>query len=100
ARRTSMMQGMENGVNTIVNLHMDYYKRWQKPGDELHTTVPATLPSVDYAYINPYQYNEILITSLDYISCKDINLSYQLPGSLIKSLGLRTVEVYGTVNEL
>lgn len=100
ARRKSMMQGMENAANTIVNLHMDYYKRWQKPGDELHTTVPATLPRVDYTYINPYEYNEILITPLDYISCKDINLSYQLPVSLIKSLGLRKMEVYGTVNEL
>ncbi|WP_316836971.1 SusC/RagA family TonB-linked outer membrane protein [Pedobacter nutrimenti] len=54
----------------------DYEARWQKPGDENHTTVPALVyPSADKRE-DFYRYSDILVEKADNICLKDIRLDY------------------------
>ncbi|MFC3157129.1 hypothetical protein ACFOEQ_00395 [Chryseobacterium arachidis] len=70
--------------------HGDYYKRWQNPGDELTTNVPAMVyPGVNVAdqyYLN----SEVLVSKGDHIRLQDINLSYNLDSKYHKSFILKT----------
>lgn len=84
----------------MERLHMDYYKRWLKPGDELTTTVPAAIPAVNLAYSNMYRYSSALTTPLDYIGIRDINLSYAVSEVLARRLKARSIEVYTSINQL
>jgi TonB-dependent starch-binding outer membrane protein SusC len=62
--------------------HGDYSKRWQKPGDELHTHVPSFLDprstgGVDiYARNNFYKYTEVLVAKADNIRLRYVNIAY------------------------
>jgi len=75
-RRSSIGPGQEYVTSAPV-YHMDYFKRWQKPGDELHTDVPAwaetTAPNQRFGL---YQGSEALITSGSHVRMQDISLSY------------------------
>ncbi|MCS3531176.1 SusC/RagA family TonB-linked outer membrane protein [Chryseobacterium sp. JUb7] len=80
--------------------HGDYYRRWQKPGDELTTTVPAMVyPGVNVAdqyYLN----SEILVCKGDHIRLQDINLSYNLDSKVLQKLHLKNVRLFGYVNNV
>lgn len=56
--------------------HGDYSKRWQNPGDEEITHVPAMIYPAITARDNVYQYASIHILRGDNIRLEDINLSY------------------------
>lgn len=65
--------------NELINstsMHADYVQRWQKPGDELSTNVPAFL------YPNPsgrdgfYKNSEITIRKASNIRLTDVQVSY------------------------
>ncbi|WP_312297009.1 SusC/RagA family TonB-linked outer membrane protein [Chryseobacterium sp.] len=80
--------------------HGDYYRRWQKPGDELTTTVPATVyPGVNVAdqyYLN----SEVLVSKGDHIRLQDINLSYNLDSKIAQKLHLKNLRLFGYVNNV
>lgn len=57
--------------------HPDFYSRWQKPGDEKSTTIPAMtypLNKADGFYGN----SEVLVEPGDHIRLQDIKLQYRL----------------------
>lgn len=56
--------------------HPDYEKRWQKPGDEKFTTVPAMVYPADQASQTVYAYSDVLVEKGDHIRLQDIQLSY------------------------
>ncbi|SEN69445.1 TonB-linked outer membrane protein, SusC/RagA family [bacterium A37T11] len=58
--------------------HADFAKRWQKPGDEAFTQVPAWIYPVNYGADNFYTYSEILVEKGDHIRLQDVRLSYHL----------------------
>jgi TonB-linked SusC/RagA family outer membrane protein len=66
-------------TGTNIKSGSDYESRWQKPGDENHTTVPALIyPSVDKRddfYLN----SDVLVQKADNICLKDIRLDYSFP---------------------
>jgi hypothetical protein len=69
----------------------DYEKRWQKPGDENHTLVPALRYPVNIERTNLYLYSEALVEKADNIRLKDIRLVYTFPvrsGLPFKNLNL------------
>lgn len=79
--------------------HMDYFKRWQKPGDEKHTDVPR---AIAFAEDKPmlgaaYTYTSALVLPGDQIRLNDIRLDYQIP---IKSGMVKRLNVYGMVRNL
>lgn len=58
----------------------DYYKRWQKPGDESFTNIPSVLyptPSDGYGRDQFYEGAEINVVRGDNIRMQDIRLQYQ-----------------------
>lgn len=71
-RRTSAgYAGLPEG-----NGHLDYAKRWQKPGDELHTSVPSR-PEVNSAPRDQaYLVSERLVEKGDHIRLHDLSIGY------------------------
>lgn len=107
-RRNSMLPGAEytNTLTGSSTYNMDYMKRWQKPGDEKFTNVPAKVPlsaisggtwSYAAAY---YQYSKALITPGDVIRLQDISLSYSLPHSLLTHWAIQGIRIYGYARSL
>ncbi len=62
--------------------HADYYKRWQKAGDELNTHVPAFVyadyPDLSYRD-GLYTGSEVNVLKGDHIRLQYINMRYNLP---------------------
>lgn len=58
--------------------HGDYYNRWQKPGDELHTLVPSMPATANLNRDNFYLYSEALVAPGGHIRLQDINLTYSI----------------------
>lgn len=113
-------------IRPELNLSRDYLDRWQKPGDELHTDIPAIIanghPSYfkylnhwsttgsgsgsDYinvianSYWDMYDYSDLRVVSADYLKLASVNVSYELPERLISSWGLSRLEVHASGNNL
>lgn len=96
-RRNSIMY---SALYSNYGINGDYYNRWQKPGDELTTNVPAMLyPAVNVAdqyYIN----SEVLVSKGDHIRLQDINLSYNLDPKVAQKLHLKNLRIFGYVNNV
>lgn len=79
--------------------HPDYSKRWQKPGDEQLTTVPA------FVYPNVqgrdafYRGSEVLVLKGDHLRLQYINISYPIITSKSQS-GVKSLELYGNIANL
>jgi len=58
--------------------YADYANRWQKPGDEMHTNVPALIYPIDYNSDAFYSNSSVLVARGDNIRLQDITLSYTL----------------------
>lgn len=81
-------------------LHGDFYQRWQKPGDELTTNVPAMVyPGVNVAD-QYYSNSEVLVSKGDHIRLQDINLSYNLDSKTTEKLHLKNLRIFGYVNNV
>ncbi|MCL8000803.1 hypothetical protein M8994_21675, partial [Brucella sp. 21LCYQ03] len=59
--------------------HSDYGNRWQQPGDEDITDIPANMYSTDSQRDNFYAGSAALVERGDHIRLQYINLSYGLP---------------------
>lgn len=79
--------------------HGDYALRWQKPGDELITSVPAMVyPAVsrrDQLYTN----SEVLVEKADHVRLQYITLNYNLK-TAFKKLKLQSLDMYVNINNL
>lgn len=94
-RRSSIASGAEYGGV----YHMDYFKRWQKSGDEKFTDVPAWAPQALPYSGTVYRDSEALVTKGDHIRLQDINISYTLPKSVIGTR-FRNIRLYGYARNL
>ncbi|PWS26161.1 SusC/RagA family TonB-linked outer membrane protein [Pedobacter yonginense] len=88
-----------SSLNSGAGGHSDYALRWQIPGDEATTNVPAYVyPSVN-ARDNFYLGSEVLVSRGDHIRLQYITLSYPL----IKqghSKRIKSLEIYGNAANL
>lgn len=80
--------------------HADYEKRWQKPGDELTTSVPAMAYPLVSARESFYSSAEINAVKGDLIRLKYINLSYTLDRGTFKKLPFAQVQFFAVANNL
>jgi len=96
-RRNSIMYSV---LYSSYGTHGDYYDRWQAPGDELKTNVPAmAYPAVNVAD-QYYRNSVVLVSKGDHIRIQDINLSYTLPPYILRSLSLKNLRVFAYVNNV
>jgi TonB-linked SusC/RagA family outer membrane protein len=91
-RRSSIAPGAEYAGQ--AGYHVDYFKRWKQPGDELITDVPAKAETFDTYQAQVYSSSMALITKGDHIRVQDINLSYTLDNKVIKGIGLNRLRLY------
>lgn len=73
--------------------HSDYYLRWQKPGDELHTTVPSIGYPVNRYRDQFYQNSEVTVKKGDHFRLQDIHLSYDLNEKLVAFIPIRKLSL-------
>ena len=83
------------------NMSQEYVNRWKQPGDEAFTNIPVLydenlqLPPYDYKYPvgenlwEMYNMSDIRVVSGSFLRCRSINLRYDLPGNLLRSIGVK-----------
>ncbi|QQD13139.1 SusC/RagA family TonB-linked outer membrane protein [Sphingobacterium sp. UDSM-2020] len=76
--------------------HEDYAMRWQKPGDEKWTNVPAVKYPFDSNRKNFYKSSDLLVERGDNVRLQDIYVSYQF-GKLRK---LKSFSMYAFVKNM
>lgn len=92
-RRNSQGSGEE--LLDLPKYHMDYFKRWKQPGDELRTNVPAYTASILNDSQNEfYKNSEILTEKGDHIRVQDVSISYVLPQKFTGNLKMQQVRFY------
>ena len=91
------------------NVSKDYLDRWQKPGDELYTDIPAIISrgsdiyrkyvrhwcdeyddiqTIAYSVWNMYDYSNHRVVSGNYLKCSNISLTYEFAESILNKLKL------------
>ena len=77
--------------------HTDYALRWQKPGDELHTDVPAFKYPADLGS-QVYMRSSALLENGGQIKLRDIQLSVSLPS--LSRFKVQNAKVYGYIQNV
>lgn len=103
-------------ITPVANVSRDYLKRWQKPGDEKYTNIPAIItPSnsknyykyishwsndldgsyqtIANSYWDMYDYSDARVVSANYLKCSNISVTYELPLNWIRHLAMSRLEV-------
>lgn len=71
-------KGLDYGsFSNFYGGHADYSRRWQKPGDELHTDIPAFIYPINSNARYFYNFTEVLVERGDYIQLRDVRLDYK-----------------------
>jgi len=75
-----------------------FLNRWQKPGDEAHTGIPAYIsdenPFIATRNLDYYRFASTNVVSASYIKLRDITLSYQLPKFLLDKVKISSASFY------
>jgi TonB-linked SusC/RagA family outer membrane protein len=74
-RRASVRYGNDHGLTQQSG---DFALRWQQPGDESHTIVPAMPAAANFQRDEFYSYSSALVEKGDHIRLQDIRLGYTL----------------------
>ena len=82
------------GILTGTGGHSDYELRWQKPGDEITTTIPSMPAAINLARDNFYEGASILVKKADNIRLEDINVGYNFSRANQHWLPVRSVQLY------
>jgi outer membrane receptor protein involved in Fe transport len=90
---TSVFSGVSPG-------NPDYERRWQRPGDETRTNVPAMIYSSDVSRDDFYQYSTVLVEKGDHVRLQDIQLSYDVVRSERQHLPVSRIKVYLYANNI
>lgn len=78
----------------------DFKNRWSMPGDENYTDIPVITsrrqywsdPQIGYAY-NAYNYSTARVADGGFVRMKDISITYDIPSSFLKKIGLSTASL-------
>lgn len=126
--------GAKNGTQTIYdagairpenNMSRDYLQRWQNPGDEQYTNIPAIIGksasaffkysshwsgSVEYggqsvqtiasSAWDMYDYSNIRVVSASYLKCNNISLTYEFPDEWLKPYLIKRLELTASGSNL
>lgn len=89
-----------NSLYNQLNGHPDFDQRWQKPGDELFTSIPAVQYPVAAGRDDFFAASEVLATKADHIRLQYINCSYELNKAKLKKLPVSSVRFYSIWNNI
>lgn len=100
-RRQSMVPGGEYETE----FHMDYFKRWERKGDEQQTDVPRFVPLEEIdadirAAASYYRYSEAVVERGDHIRLQDVTISFRPAAKFFSRMGLKNVVLNGHVRNV
>jgi hypothetical protein len=78
----------------------DYSRRWQQPGDEARTIVPAAGDPANIVRDNFYLHSSALVEKADHIRLEDIVISYDLERKDHSWLPFERVRFYNYLSNL
>lgn len=79
--RTYAGSGIFNGGLTG---YQDYLNRWQQPGDELRTNLPAITYPVNLQQENFYRQSAAMVVRRDHIRLQNVHLNYTFPMTTLR----------------
>ncbi|MCQ2245208.1 MAG: TonB-dependent receptor [Bacteroidaceae bacterium] len=88
----SLYAGSLNNMYYNNNFNKHALRRWTQPGDV--TDVPRIEVGGSYAT------NDRFLVNASYFAIKNVTLGYNLPKSILRSAGLNSVRVFGSVDNL
>jgi len=94
-RRTSFNNNFF--INNDIG-HSDYALRWQKPGDEQWTDVPAFVYPNNTSASDLYHFSSALVERGDQIKLRDIQLSYTF--MRLKTIGIKNARIYAYIQNI
>lgn len=71
----------------------EFYKRWQKPGDEAFTNVPSMAYPANSYRDKFYEFSEITIEKGDLIRFNDLSIAWQLPQKVLKNTSFNNIQL-------
>lgn len=80
--------------------HSDFYERWQQPGDELKTDIPAMVYPATSQMENFYIHSEPFVERGDHIRLQYINLSYDFKFFPVSKFAIRSLRAHLICNNL
>lgn len=115
--------GYGSEIYSEKNYSRDYMKRWRKPGDELHTNLPAIISSGSEAYYKyssvwtksstagetqtigdnyweMYDYSDVRVVSADYLKMSSFSLTYEFPYDLLDKMHLTRLAITASTYNL
>jgi TonB-dependent starch-binding outer membrane protein SusC len=99
-RRGSVSLNEAELISTGSGANADYADRWQKPGDELNTSVPSVIYPNNANRNNFYQYSEALVENGSNIRLQDIRISYDLTNRINSRLPFNRMQVFAYASNL
>ena len=97
------------------NINRIFLDRWQRPGDEEFTNVPAimstdsdayskynshwstssvySVPTIANSYWDMYNYSDIRVVNANYVKCTNLSLTYSFPDKILRNLGLQRLDL-------
>lgn len=113
-----LFDGVSNGgsaFNSDKNIHKDFLNRWQKPGDENHTTIPSVMgmgndsyyfnnshwssaewsgaPIATGSYWEMYDYSTARVVSANYLKLSSLSLTYEFDRKMLDRMGLNRLAI-------
>ena len=110
------------------NYSRDYMNRWQQPGDEQHTNIPAIISynsdsyfkytsvwtnrysddededaevyTIANNYWDMYDYSDIRVVSADYLKLQSMSLTYEVPSRVLDRIGLSRIALTASAYNL
>lgn len=98
-RKSSISLNFQDNISG-TSVHMDYLKRWQQPGDEMLTSVPALVYPSNNNRNDFYKGSAVLIEKGDHARLQDISLAYTLNKNALKKLPFDNLQLYLYANNL
>ena len=111
--KTRLFRLFDDSFEPEFNVSREFMDRWQKPGDELHTNIPALIPyTIDlydsywkyygshYSYrydeiqqfatnyYTMYDYSDVRVVSANYLKCNSLTLTYEFGKDILDTLGM------------
>jgi putative membrane protein len=106
---TRLFRMFNDNIKPEFNVHRDFLKRWQKPGDEKSTNIPSLMSYGSAAYyryythysnlfddIQPfasdawtmYDYSDARVVSANYLKCSSLSFTYEFGERILPKIGM------------
>ncbi|WP_426477512.1 SusC/RagA family TonB-linked outer membrane protein [Chryseobacterium sp. CBSDS_008] len=96
-RRNSIMY---SSLYNNYNSHGDFYDRWQKPGDENVTNIPAMTYPANILADTYFKNSSVLVSKGDHIRMQDIRLGYTFKPEILRNLRIRSLNMFAYINNV